>query len=322
MVAFTATCLTHRAEILQMVGAWQQAMDEARRACTRFARGADAAGAAFYQQGEVHRLRGEFDAAEAAFREASVRGFEPQPGLVLLRLAQGRVGAAARAIQRVAAGLRERLERVRVLPALVEILIAAGDVAAAREASRELRETAGRFDAEVLVALADHADGAVELAAGRARAALGLLRLALQGWQHVEMPYPAARARLLLGMACRALGDDEGAELELDAARTVVAQLGARPDVARLDALRNGPAQPPHRLTRRELQVLHLVAAGKTNKSIGVALSLSEKTVDRHLSNILAKLDVPSRAAATAYAYEHRLLGEKYPGDQPELMGN
>lgn len=322
MVAFTATCLTHRAEMLQMGGAWQQAIDEAQRACTRFARGADAAGAAFYQQGEVHRLRGEFDAAEAAFRKASARGFEPQPGLALLRLAQGRIGAAARGIRRVAAGRSERLERASVLPALVEILLAAGDASAAREASRELRDIARSFDAEFLAAFADHAEGAVELAEGGARAALGSLRLALQGWQRFEMPYPSARARVLLGMACRALGDDEGAELELDAARAVFAQLGAKPDVARVDALRNKPPPPLHRLTPRELQVLRLVAAGKTNKSIASALSLSEKTVDRHLSNILAKLGVPSRVAATAYAYEHRLLGEKYPGDRPPTMGN
>jgi DNA-binding NarL/FixJ family response regulator len=123
-------------------------------------------------------------------------------------------------------------------------------------------------------------------------------------------------------MACCALGDDEGAELELDAARAAFAQLGAKPDLAHLDALRSKKTRRNHQLTARELQVLRLVASGKTNKSIAVALGLSEKTVDRHLSNILTKLDVPSRAAATAYAYEHRLLGEKYPGDRPQTMGS
>jgi DNA-binding CsgD family transcriptional regulator len=322
MVAFTATCLTHRAEILQMGGAWEQAIDEAQRACARLGRGAEAAGAAFYQQGEVHRLRGEFDASEAAFRKASATGFEPQPGLALLRLAQGRISAAARAIRRVAAGRTERLERASVLPAFVEILLAAGDVSAAREASFELREIARHFGAEVLSAASDHTQGAVECVEGNARAALGSLRLALQGWQRLEMPFAAARVRTLLGMACRALGDDEGAELEFEAARAIFVQLGAKPDVARVDALRKEPARTLHGLTPRELQVLRLVAAGKTNKSIGVALSLSEKTVDRHLSNILAKLDVPSRAAATAYAYEHQLIGENYPGDRPRSMGN
>ena len=178
------------------------------------------------------------------------------------------------------------------------------------------------FDSEVLAALADHARGAVELAEGQAGTALGSVRAALQAWQRAEMPYLAARAQVLLGLACSVLGDGEGAELELDAARAVFAQLGARPDVARVDAVRRKPLRPPHPLTVRELQVLRLVAAGKTNKSIAAALSLSEKTVDRHLSNILAKLDVPSRAAATAYAYEHRLLGENYPGDRPQTMGN
>jgi len=324
MLAFTATCLAHRAEILQLGGAWEQAMAEARRACTRLSRAVEpgATGAALYQEGEVLRLRGEFDAAEAAFRKASRAGFEPHPGLALLRLAQGRIGPAVAGIRRVVGARSDRLQRATVLPAFVEILLAAGEVGAARDASRELDETARMFDSEVLAALADHARGAVELAEGQAGTALGSVRAARQAWQRAEMPYLAARAQVLLGLACSALGDGEGAELELDAARAVFAQLGAKPDVARLDALRRKPPRPPHPLTVRELQVLRLVAAGKTNKSIAAALSLSEKTVDRHLSNILAKLDVPSRAAATAYAYEHRLLGEKYPGDRPQTMGN
>ncbi len=180
---------------------------------------------------------------------------------------------------------------------------------AARGACRELATIAESFGTECLGAMAAHARGAVELAEGDARAALGSLRRAFEAWQQVKAPYEAARVRVLVGMACRAFGDDEGAGLELDAARAVFEQLGAAPDLARLDSLTKGaPSGHPHGLTPRQLQVLRLVAAGKTNKAIAAELVLSEKTVDRHVSNIFNKLDVPSRAAATAYAYEHKLI--------------
>jgi DNA-binding CsgD family transcriptional regulator len=311
MVAFTGTCLVHRAEILQLGGAWQEAVDEARRACKRLSQGTDlnAPGAAFYQEAEVHRLRGEFAAAENAYRKASERGREPQPGLALLRLRQGRTAAAAAAMRRVVAAAAEPGQRTTLLPAYVEIMLAAGDVAAARSASRELHETARRTDSEVLHAIADQAQGAVELAEGNALAAIGLLRPALQLWQQCEAPYHAARVRVLLALACRDLGDDEGARLELDAARFVFAKLGAAPELARVDQLsRTAPPGHPQGLTARELQVLRLLALGKTNKAIAAGLGLSEKTVHRHVSNIFVKLDVPSRAAATAYAYQHSLM--------------
>ncbi len=147
------------------------------------------------------------------------------------------------------------------------------------------------------------------MAEGDAQAALGSLRRAFEAWRQVEAPYEAARVRVLMGMACRAFGDDEGAGLELDGARAVFEQLGAAPDLARIDSFTKGaPSGHPHGLTPRELQVLRLVATGKTNKAIAAELFLSEKTVDRHVSNIFNKLDVPSRAAATAYAYEHKLI--------------
>jgi DNA-binding CsgD family transcriptional regulator len=161
----------------------------------------------------------------------------------------------------------------------------------------------------VLSALATHARGAVALADGEAQAALGALRHAWQLWQQIEVPYQAARVRALMGLACRALGDEDGGRLELDAARAVFVQLGAAPDLAWLDALRQrAPSRRPQGLTPRELQVLRLVATGKTNKAIASELCVSEKTVDRHVSNIFAKLHVSSRAAATAYAYEHKLI--------------
>jgi DNA-binding CsgD family transcriptional regulator len=203
----------------------------------------------------------------------------------------------------------DRLQRARLLPAYVEIMLIAGDLQEARSACGELEDIAASLDTDVLGAMAAHARGAVELADGHARAALGPLRRAFEVWQRVEAPYLAARVRVLLGLACRALGDEDGAGLELGAARAVFEQLGAAPDLAQIDALAKGSSSAHARgLTRRELQVLREVAAGKTNKVIAAELSLSERTVDRHVSNIFVKLDVPSRAAATAYAYEHELI--------------
>jgi len=149
----------------------------------------------------------------------------------------------------------------------------------------------------------------VALAEGDARGALVALRGALHVWHELEAPYEVARVRALIGLACRSLGDEDTATLELEAARGAFAQLGAAPDLDRVESLLHRPApETPHGLTARELQVLRLVAAGRTNREIAGELVLSEKTVDRHLSNILAKLRVPSRTAATAHAYRHGLL--------------
>jgi DNA-binding CsgD family transcriptional regulator len=307
MVSFTGVCLAHRAEILQLDGAWEEALIEAKRACERCGQAGNrgAAAAAFYQCAEVHRLKGEFAAAEEAYRSVSQAGGEPQPGLALLRAAQGRLEAAGAAMRRAVRASADRMQRARLLPALVEIMLAADELEAARSACRELEDIARGFGSGVLGAMAAQARGAIALAEGDAGAALGRLRDALRAWQQAQAPYPAARVRVLIALACRALGDDDGRKLELSAARSVFEQLGAAPDLARIDAL-TGANQ--HGLTPRELQVLRLVAAGKTNKAIAAALSLSEKTVDRHVSNIFNKLDVPSRAAATAYAYQHRLM--------------
>jgi DNA-binding NarL/FixJ family response regulator len=268
-----------------------------------------AVAAAFYQQAEIHRLRGEFAAAERAYQSASQGGMEPQPGLALLRSAQGRTDAAAAAIQSALSATSDLFKRTRLLPAYIEIMLAAGDIQAARDACRELEQTAGSIDTGVLGAMVAHACGAVDLAQGDARSALASLRRALEVWQRIEAPYIVARVRLLAGLACRALEDEEGARLELDAARALFEQLGAAPDLARIASLtRDAPGQR-HGLTPRELQVLRLVAAGKTNKAIAAELCLSEKTIDRHMSNIFTKLDVSSRAAATAFAYQHELIG-------------
>jgi DNA-binding CsgD family transcriptional regulator/tetratricopeptide (TPR) repeat protein len=310
LVTFAGVCQVHRAEIMQVRGAWPEAIEEARRAYAR-SQSIDrrAAAAALYQQAEVHRLKGEFAAAEKAYRGASQLGLEPQPGFALLRLVQGRTDAAVTAIRRVASTTVDRLKRMSLLPAYVEIMLAAGDVPDARNACQELEDIARRFDTGVPDAIAAQARGAVDLAEGDGRAALGSLRRAFEVWQRIEAPHAAARVRVLIGLACRALGDEDGAGLEIDAARSIFERLGAKPDLARIDSPTKGTTcGHTYQLTPRELQVLRLVATGETNKVIASKLSLSEKTVDRHVSNIFGKLDVPSRAAATAFAYRHKLL--------------
>jgi DNA-binding CsgD family transcriptional regulator len=310
MVAFAGQCLVMRAGILQLHGAWREALDEARRACERFGQGMNRvpAAQAFYRQGEVYRLQGKAAEAEDAYRDSSRDGWEPQPGLALLRLAQGNDRAAAAAIRRALGETTPRAERLRLLPAYVEIMLSVGEVEPARVACREIEEIShGGHPSGMLVATAATASGAVELADGAPGAALPVLRRAWNGWQELDVPYEAARVRVLLGLACRALGDDDSAELELAAAREVFRELGAAPDLARLDRLAE-PAGDSVGLTARELEVLRLIAAGLSTRAIAADLVLSERTVDRHVSNVFTKLGVSSRAAATAYAYRHRLL--------------
>jgi DNA-binding NarL/FixJ family response regulator len=296
---------------MRLHGAWPDALAEAQRAGVWLSRppGEPAAGAAFYEQAELHRLHGDLRAAEEAYREASRWGRSPQPGLAQLRLAQGDMAASATSIRQAVDEAKERHVRVRVLPAYVEIMLAAGDNAAARAGADEIASIAAAFGAPLLRALADEADGAVLLADDSASGALAALRRALTAWHELDAPYEAARTRVMLGRAYGSLGDGDTAAMELDAARAAFAQLGASPDVARVDALLR-PDVPARAggLTRRELEVLRLVASGRTNRAIAAELFISEKTVARHISNIFGKLGTATRAAATAYAYENGLV--------------
>lgn len=309
MVMFSGQCQVHRAELYRFHGAWGDAVTAARVAQDRTRRG-DWTGSfgAWYQEGEVQRLRGEFDAAERAFHRAAETGYPAQPGLALLRLAQGRARLARSSIDQ-AVDEADPATRRGLLAAVVEIDLAVGDLAAARRVADELTAAAAAAEIPMLRAVAAGSEAAVRLEEGDARGALQSLRAAWASWQELDAPYEAARCRVLAARAARALGDDATAEMDLDAAREVFAALGAVPDVLRVDELarhsqRNGSTP----LTAREVEVVRLVAEGKTNRAIAGELYLSEKTVDRHLSNVFAKLGVSSRAAATAYAYEHSLI--------------
>ncbi len=302
-------CCVHRAEMMRLHGAWLDAIQEAQQVFERLSSSQHhpAMGEALYQQAEVHRLRGDLVKAEEGYRQASQLGRKPYPGLSQLRLAQGQVDAAAAAI-RLTLEETSGLTRARILPAFVEIMLASRDVSAARLAADELMAIAARLDAPFIHALAADALGAVLLAENDWRSALASLRRAWTLWRELDAPYDASRTRVAIAVACRALGDVEGAAMELDAARQTFEQLGAASELARLEGVaRQQALKTPTGLSVREAQVLRLVATGRTNRAIADELCISEKTVARHMSNIFVKLNLSTRAAATAYAFQHDL---------------
>jgi ATP/maltotriose-dependent transcriptional regulator MalT len=308
LVPFTGQCAVHRAQIMRSQGAYGQALTELRLALDRYqANSMDpACGLAIYERGEVLRLRGDHEAAAAAYDEAAAYGHDPQPGLALLWLASGRTSAAVAAVRRLLGEFADPVHRSRILPAAVEAFLADSDPGAASVAADELDSIAGSFECTSLTAVAACARGAVSLAAGDPTGALPSLRRGWQLWQQLGARYDAARVRNLIGLAFRALGDEESATAELRVARRTFADLDSVDDVRRVDALLTRSF--PDRLTAREVEVLRLVAAGHTNPRIAAMLFLSEKTVARHLSNIFGKIEVSSRTAAAAYAIEHELV--------------
>ncbi len=308
LVPFRGDCLVHRAEILQVRGEWSEALADANRACSWLA-GHGGEGRAYYRLGELHRLRGEFADADRDYRAASAAGHQPQPGCALLRLAQGHIEAAEAMIDGALENARDGVARAGVLPAYVEIALARQDLPAARSAADDLCALAREYDAALLHAVAAHSLGVVLLAEGKARAGVALLQESCACWQELSAPYEVGRTRVVIASAWRALGDDESAGMELDAARGIFARLGAVPDLEGVDRLSGRmEAESQAGLTGRELEVLALVAGGRTNQQIAHALVISPHTVRRHLQNIFRKLGVPSRAAATAFALQHGLV--------------
>lgn len=310
MVMFSGQCQSHRAELFILHGAWDDAIEAVRIAQDRSRRGnPEATWGAWYLQGEVFRLKGQLDDATTAYAKAAETGFEAQPGLALALAAQHKVPQAQAMLRRAMSG-SDPANRRRLLPAVVDVELASGDVAAARAAADELAAPVQETRRPLERALAAQAEAGVLLAEGKAAEALLASRKAWRLWYSLEAPYGAASCRVLTGRACSEMGDPDSAAMEFEAAKAEFAELGAMPAVA--DVLAFSGEQPPDggapTLTARELEVLRLVADGKANKTIARDLYLSEKTVARHVSNILSKLSLPSRVAATKYAFEHRLV--------------
>lgn len=308
LVMFTGQCAVHRGQIMRLHGAYAEALEEFDRAAERYlaVNTPGPAGLAHAERGDVLRIRGDLGGAETAYAEAGRYGYDPQPGLALLWLAQGRTAAAVAAAQRLVAEARPDVLRAGLLAAALEILLAAGLVAEAVPLVVELDRCAALVDTALVRGLAGHAAAGVHLASGHANRALARLRPAIVDFAAVSAPYEAARSRMLLGQAYQALHDDTSGALELAAAAAVFARLGTRPAAQQVAQLLRHDR--PGGLTERELEVLRLVAAGASNAGIATSLVLSEKTVARHLSNIFSKLGVSSRTAATAYAYQHDLV--------------
>jgi DNA-binding CsgD family transcriptional regulator len=306
--AYFGNCRIYRAYLMCLRGSWQEALEEVAFVCDDLSGdyGQLVAGHAHYRLAEIHRLLGNPE-AEAGYRRAAELGGPTQPGLSLLRLTQGEVDKAVLGIRRALAETPAQLDRLDLLTAAVTIMLAAGDIDSARQATAELAGIAAVYPTAGVQAELAAARGAVALSEGDPAAALPLLRSASRAWREIDVPHAVATVSVLLGLACRAVGDKDAAQLELESARSTFVRLGARPDLQRAEELLR-PAEVPGPLSAREIEVLRLVAAGKTNHAIATELFVSERTVHRHVSNIFDKLGVRSRAAAASYAIQHHLV--------------
>ena len=304
---FPGMCRVNLAEVASLRGAWLEAEAEARGAVAQLLEvDPTYAALAFFQLGEILRRSGDLVGAEQAFVRALELGVDPQPGLALLRLSQGKPDTALTALRLTLTAERQPARRARLLAALAEVAVEAGAVDEARTAIDELTGLTDD-DIPVFAAMIAGATGRVQLAEGDITGALASLRRATTIWQDLRLPYETARTRVVFGRALRAAGDEDGARGAFQAARATFEELGAASDAAEAGALAAGPSQLPAGLTAREAEVLRLVASGKTNRDIAVELVISEHTVARHLQNMFAKLGVSTRAAATAFAYSHDL---------------
>lgn len=308
LVPFTGQCAVHRGQVMRAHGAFPAALEELDRAYRRYTENGQspAAGLALSERGDILRLTGAYSDAEAAYAQASTCGHDPQPGLALLWLLKGRPDAAASAVRRLLEETGDPVHRSRVLPAATEVLLAVGEVESARSAMEELTVISQDFGCPALRAAAAYSAGCVHLDTGEYARALPELRQSWQLWAGLDAPYEAARARVMIGRVFREMGDDDSATAELTTARSTFTELDAQPCLQEVDRLL--PRNLPGGLTAREAEVLRLVAAGKSNPAIAAELVLSEKTVARHLSNIFGKINVSSRTAAAAYAFEHQLM--------------
>ncbi len=313
---YPGICRVHCAGILSGRGAWMEAEAAALAACRDMAEiDVFVVADGYYEVGEIRRRRGDLVGAEEAYTRAHEMGRDPQPGMALLRLAQGRAEAAASSLVATLATFSgSALERAPLLVAQVEIALAAGDLDLAAAAAATVVETAERFDSTGLRAAAHRARGAVALARGEAVVALAALRTAFEIWQELDVPYETGRTRVLQAHALRALGDEDGAARECAAARACFERLGAAGDLRELV----GAPAPPCGLTPREVEVLRLLATGRSNRTMADDLFISEKTVARHVANIFLKLDVTTRSGATAWAYERGLLHGSVQTAAPE----
>lgn len=311
LVPFRGQCLIRRSQIMHIHGEWSEALYEMQRACRIFSKppGEPAAGEAYYQLAEIFRLKGDFLQAEKFYTEANKRGRKPQPGIALLRLVQDEKDRAIKSIQNALDEAKAPLQRIKILPAYIEIMLAHDKVAEVHFAVDELATVAKKYDATFLQAILAYCQGAVFLKEDDPAAAIKILRKSLNLWNELNAPYEAAAARLLLGLAYRVQGDQDTATMELIAAQWVFKELEALPDLKKIEALLDEKKEPDlHGLTLRELQVLQLVSDGETNKGIADKLFISERTAERHLSNIFNKLQVNSRTEATSFAYKHQIL--------------